>query len=725
MHDERNPPLLAGLRVVELGDGVAGSVAAAVLASLGASVAKVVARSRRIDDLGPTLAPTLDLDKDIVVGDPGDPSLQAGADIVVVDAVDAPMAIDALRRHGEASPSAVWVAVTPFGMSGPESGHLGGELVAQAAGGLLATVSGSDDRPVSPPGFLALRIAGHAAALAALHGLDRARTSGERVRVDLSAQEAVVFTAALPECAHAIYRCPGRAGSGRYVAPSGLFPCRDGLVRIAAIENHQWRGMVDCLGSPSWTVGLEEREARAEHAALINERVAAWSAEQDKADCADRLQAAGVPSTPVNGPEELLASPQFRARGRFAQREVGGRTGDVPLPPWVLELSGPVDGDRSGALRDLRVLELTHVLAGPIVGALLGAMGADVLRFEDLGRLDIYRRTGPFAEGVPGVERGAYFAVANHSKSSVAVKSEDAVDVVKRLLRDREVVVENVGTSRLRRLGALPEATAASGILTARVSGFGSSGPLADYKVYANNVQAYGGLAHLTRDRTGQPAHLGTVVADPLSSVVAATVIAAWWLGPERQRGGVADLSMAEVVMGTIAEHVVATSLGEPLPRSGGNTLAPFAPHGVYRAADGWVAVAVQSEDEWRALASALRLPDGWTALDESERWGRRDELDEELERRTATEPADELAARLQAAGVRAAVVRSGAQLLDDAHLAARGFFPAVAHADPSLTDARVVGMPWRFAGEGPLPLGPPPALGNVNATFDLEEIDR
>lgn len=711
--------LLAGVRVLELGDGVAGAVAGAVLASLGATVHTVVSERRRIADLGSTLAGTLDLDKVLI----GDPAEAGEVDITIVDAIDQPRTGAGAEYEARSAGSPVGVVLTPFGLTGPRAGDLGGELVAQAAGGLLATVSGPDDRPVSPAPYLALRATGHVAALASLHGLDLTRRGGDTVLVDVSAQEAVVFAAALPECAHAIFRCPGRAGSGRYVAPSGLFPCRDGLVRIAAIENHQWQGMVRCLGAPAWTEGLEEREARAERAPEINERVAAWSAEQEKEECARRLQAEGVPSTPVNGPEELLASPQLRARGRLVSRDVAGARAEVPLPSWVLSLDGESEHARSGDLRDLRILELTHVLAGPIVGALLGAMGADVVRFEDLDRLDIYRRTGPFAEGVRGVERGAYFAVANHSKTSVAVGSDDAVDVVKQLVSQRDVVIENVGTNRLRRLGALPEATAPAGVLTARVSGFGSTGPMADYKVYANNVQAYGGLAHLTRDRDGAPAHLGTVLADPLSSVVAATVVAAWWLGPERRRGGVVDLSMAEVVMSTIAEHVVAASTGHALPVNGGVDRPPFAPHGAYRAADGWVVVAVQSDEEWRALVATMGSLAAGEDATESERWARRGEIDAALEAALASSSAVDVAARLQRAGVRAAVVRSGAELLDDEHLSARDFFPAFAHADPSLEGARLVGLPWRFAGSGAVPLAPPPALGCANAAWGLDEV--
>jgi crotonobetainyl-CoA:carnitine CoA-transferase CaiB-like acyl-CoA transferase len=715
---------------VETGDGIAGSVAAATLASLGATVHKVLGPDRRHLDHPPLVAgpegehvsaitATLDRAKRLVP--PGRAEhLIATADIVLVDIIDI---VDG-GVPGAGGHAGVRVTISPFGLTGPYAGRRGGELVAAAAGGLLGTVEpDGGGRPVSTPGFVALRCTGAVAALAALHGLDERRHTGAPVDVDVSAQEAVVFVAALPECAHVLFDCPGRAGSGRYVAPSGLFPCADGFVRITAVENHQWKGMVAALGAPPWTEGLDDRPARAEHAATITARVADWTRPQDKSTCADLLQRHGVPATAVNPPSELRASPQLAHRGTL--------TPDGVLdPPWTLRLTGsraPVatGDDRGGSgLAGLRVVELTHVLAGPIVGALLGAMGARVVRIEDRDRLDIYRRTGPFAAGIAGPERGAYFAVANHSKSSVAVAGDQVGRVTHRLLADADVLVENVGRSRLDRLGVDPAAEARDGRLTLHVSGFGTDGPLARYRVYANNVQSYGGLAWMTRDHAGAIARLGTVLADPLSSVAGATVVAAWALGPARIGGGIADLAMAEVVAGTVAEYVAAAAAGTGVDPPAGNDLPPYAPHGVYRTADDrWIALAVHDDDEWSALVAALGAP-GLARKDwrrAGPRFLARHHIDDELDRICAHIDAAELVDRLTVACVRAAVVARGADLVTDEHLAARGSFPQVTHPDPDLGTARIVGLPWRFAGRGPLPLAGPPALGSTPEAQAME----
>lgn len=667
---------LAGLQVVQLGDGVAGSAAAALLAGLGAEVTKV--DSRPAHRAGPAIetatgpVPAVDVVLDRQKRSIG-PDDQAGkqADIVIADGSAA----------SSTQPGAVVVNVSPFGLDGPDSGRPGGELVAQASGGLLATIEDADGNPVPAPGYIALKAAGAVAALAALHGLDQHHRSGDAVTVDVSVQEAVVFTAALPECAHVMYRCPGRAGSGRYLAPSGVFPCRDGLVRITAVENHQWQGLRNALDDPDWVAGLDDRPARIEHADLINAKVTEWTTERDKADCAALLQANGVPSTPVNLPGELLTSPQLVHRGSLTTIHLADREITTLGVPWTVA-AADTSVTRAPGLAGLRVTELTHVLSGPIVGALLGAMGADVVRLEDPERLDIYRRTGPFADGVAGTERGAYFSVANHSKRSALIDPATAPEDVAGVLAASDVLIENVGSSRLHRLRVDPSALADSGLLTMRVSGFGSDGPLAGYRVYANNVQSYGGLAGTTTDATGAPARLGTVVADPLSSVVAAVVIAAWALGPARNTGAVVDLSMSEVVASTVSEYIAAASSFQAAPD-------PGISRSVHRSADDrWVAVELFGDEPARYGAHAIAELIGSTS-------------------------ADRAAEKLCDAGVRAAVVRRAAELVTDAHLCARDFFPEVKHPDPDIGTARLVGLPWRFAGHGAVPLRPPPALGS------------
>lgn len=726
--------MLNGIQVVELGSGLAGSSCAAILRTLGATVDNFPAAERHAPPFERYPAPSAGaatailreiLDRKKILHDgPAAPRRFAGADLVlcdrVVDDAGLPPDRDAYAELVERSNRSVWVTVTPFGLTGPYSSYRGSELVSSAAGGLAATIAPRDGgRPSLLPGWQGLLATGQVAALAALHGLDRRRATGRPVHVDVSSQEAVAMAGALPECAHAIYRCPGRAGSGRYVAPSGLFRCHDGFVRITAPDDHQWAGVVRALQEPDWTRGLDERKARAEHAERINRELETWTSALGIAECAARLQAHGVPATPVNTPDDLLASSQFGARGFLESTTLRDRTVRVPGRPytWKPSAEHEIHSDADRGLEDLRIAEFAHVLAGPIAGALLGAMGAQVVRFEDLARLDLYRRTGPFAHGIPGKERGAYFAVSNHSKRSLAVDVEADPDAAAELVRQSDVVLENFGATRMERLGVSAQAVTAArpDLLFVSVSGFGQSGPLAAYRAYANNVHAYGGLSHLTRDAGGDPIQVGTVLADPLSSLTAATVVAAWALG-DRRCGGIVDLSMAEVVADKIAEFIAEASLGETRTLPAGSDRFPHAPHGFHPTADDrWIAIDVQSDDEWRALVDALGRPrtlcePEWATA--SRRWEARRVIESALDEITRCAVASELFHRLQRAGVRACPAWTGADLIRDPHLDTREFFPRVDHPDPDLTEARLVGLAWRFVGEPAIRLRPPPLLG-------------
>ena len=105
------------------------------------------------------------------------------------------------------------------------------------------------------------------------------------------------------------------------------------------------------------------------------------------------------------------------------------------------------------SLQGLRVLEASRVLAVPLAGALLGALGAKVNKLEDLRRLDMYRRLGPYIGGEPGQETSAYFALMNHSKGSVAFDIDADHQRLEDLIKSTDVVLENLGPKRATALG--------------------------------------------------------------------------------------------------------------------------------------------------------------------------------------------------------------------------------------------------------------------------------
>jgi crotonobetainyl-CoA:carnitine CoA-transferase CaiB-like acyl-CoA transferase len=359
------------------------------------------------------------------------------------------------------------------------------------------------------------------------------------------------------------------------------------------------------------------------------------------------------------------------------------------------------------------------VLAVPLAGALLGALGAKVNKLEDLRRLDMYRRLGPYVGGEPGQETSAYFALMNHSKGSVAFDIDADHQRLEDLIKSTDVVLENLGPKRATALGLSASVAAKShpDVLAVSSSGFGANGPYAEYRAYAYNLQASAALGYLTRNLEGRTAEIDIAWADLISAYALATIIAAWAVGPEGNVGAGVDFSMADLVIAHFNEYIAAASLDPEADDSDrANYLTPFAPHGVYRAADGWVAVAVDGDKEYARFAAVLdHKPLVDLRFDSSER--RRAEqtaLDDQINRATGQHRSEVLASALRSKGIAAECVASAAELVADVQLAARGFFTAVHH--PHWGERLLIGVPWRLYGQPAVPLGTPPLLGEALA---------
>lgn len=738
----RAATFLGGLRVLELGDGVAGAAAAALLAALGASVTTVVEPNSAYRLSRPTggqdhslLALLLEHGKQAVELDPdagpgtlatllgpdgGNGSGPGAVDVVVVDRVDGmPAALQGLSASEYAGwvtsvNRAAWVTISAFGLSGPRRDDTATELTLAAASGVLASVRDArTGQPLKLAGYQSLLSAGQAAALAACHAVDLA-SDGRPAHLDLSAQEATIATGPMLALAHQFMNVHVQGGAKRYGAPASFYACKDGLIRISAMEDHQWRGVVTAMGSPAWAERFATTADRIEEPEEIDARIAEWTAHLTKAEAEARLQAEGVPATAMYSPAEILASPQLDFRGAIERTTLpsGDVAASVSARPFTL-IEG-ASGDRRRRLRGLRVLEAGHVLAVPLAGALLGALGAEVVKLEDVTRIDMYRRRGPFIDGQESIDRAAYFAMVNHSKKSATMDLDADVRPLWDLIDRSDVVIENLGRRRADRLGISASALARSGrdLLAVSSSGFGHRGPQAEYRAYAYNLQTSFGLMYLTRNEAGEPAEMDMAWADLVSAYALATMVAAWAVAPEGAAPASADFAMSEVVAGRFNEFLAAASLDPAADTEvdRANELSPFAPNGVYRTANGWVALSVPDDLAFDGLRRALGNPEPLSQEQFSSRQGRfieRVALDAILADGVAAEDSGALVTRLRRCGVLADPVVAPSALADDEHLAHRAFFTVIDH--PEWGRRQVIGIPWRPEGTGPIGLSPPP----------------
>jgi crotonobetainyl-CoA:carnitine CoA-transferase CaiB-like acyl-CoA transferase len=487
-------------------------------------------------------------------------------------------------------------------------------------------------------------------------------------------------------------------GAKRYGAPASFYECSDGLVRISAMEDHQWQGVVAAMGSPEWTEQFSTVESRIEAADEVDAHVAVWARARTKQEAETLLQANGVPATAVYSPAEILGSPQLAHRGAFEPLPVGdGREAQiVGLPFRVVDGGDDAEGaPRRRSLRGLRMLEASRVLAVPLAGAMLGALGAEVTKLEDLPRLDMYRRRGPYVDGEAGTERSAFFALMNHSKHSVAFDVDTDRDHLASLVRSADVVIENLGRKRAVALGLAASVALATNpdVLAISSTGFGQDGPHAEYRAYAYNLQASCALGYLTRNSDGESAEIDIAWADLIAAYALATIIAAWAVGPAGNVGVGLDFAMADLIVAHFNDHLAAAGLdsGAEASFERGNDMAPYALNNVYATTDGWIALSVEDDEQLVMLAKVLGCEDG------------------EIAAATRTRAGADLAAELRAAGIVAEQVVGAEALVESPQLASREFFVPVEHDEWGRR--RLVGIPWRRFGEPPLALRPPPHL--------------
>jgi crotonobetainyl-CoA:carnitine CoA-transferase CaiB-like acyl-CoA transferase len=612
-------------------------------------------------------------------------------DVVLVDRIEAESSFLSVSELGvegylaavaEKNPG-VWVTASAFGLSTPKASLFVSEVTLLASAGILGHSRIADDLPPTIPAApIGLRLVGTVVAVAALHGLHERQTGDTPVHVDLSAQGAVIATGLTLEAGHALVNAPDQGGSARYGAPTGMFACTDGSVYVLVLEEHQWKGIHQLL-APALDEFHSMEEARS-RPLDVSAAVAAWASTRTQFEAESALQAVGVPCTAVNTVNEFVQ--RVRASGRTIDLDGAG----APMLPANLSTGSASEPARDAAppasLRGLRVLDAGHVLAVPLATAWLGAMGARVAKLEDPRRLDVYRRRGPFADGVPGLNRGAYFNHINFNKDSLDL-SPDA-DANARNIESFDVVISNLSPHRARLIGVDPDGIAAGAspkfVMTS--SGFGLDGQLANYRAYGTNIHAFSGLVAATRDALGNMAGVGTPWADPLTSVAIAAWVLAWSLNPATRANTTVDLSMAEVLAAQLAELFE----GDTEQRYDLSAGLDF----FVRLSDSSEMLAVSPANTAEATSfeqiSAIEL----SSLQ------RRGGL---LTGGSSTPSMEKLEHELRAAGIRAARVVTAKELARDESLVHSELFQTV--ESPALGAYLITGLPWRLTGRPSHPL--------------------
>ena len=398
-----------------------------------------------------------------------------------------------------------------------------------------------------------------------------------------------------------------------------------------------------------------------------------------------------------------------------------------------------------GPLRGVRVLDLTHVWAGPLATRVLADLGAEVVKIEaPMGRgprrHDGDSPIGGRLRATVGGETGApeepwntnaMFAKLQRNKRSVAVdlQTTPGRDTFLRLAKGADVVMENFSARVMPKLGLGYDAVAQANprIIYVSMPGFGKSGPYTDRVAFGSTVEPMSGLTAVLGYGPDEPRNTAMALIDPISAVNAAAAVAdALRCRARTGRGRHVEMSLHEGGVALCGPWLVETQLGRAVERLG-NRHPRLAPHGVYPCAgdDAWVAIACRHDADWRGLSGVV---DGLDAqADLAARRARQDRIDAILAAWTRKHGKVEAARRLQAAGVPAGPVNTTPDMTEDPQVRVRGFFVPL---EPGPTP--MPGNPIKMAGIGTGDWTPCPRLGADNRAvlktwldYDDERIDR
>ena len=264
-------------------------------------------------------------------------------------------------------------------------------------------------------------------------------------------------------------------------------------------------------------------------------------------------------------------------------------------------------------LSGIRVIELARVLAGPWAGQMLADLGADVIKVENPDGGDDTRHWGPpFVEGKDGENlSAAYYHSANRGKRSITsdLKSAEGQDLVRRLVMTADVVIENFKLGGLTKYGLDYESLRKINpkLVYCSITGFGQTGPYADFAGYDYIVQGMSGFMSITGEADGQPMKAGVAIADVFTGIYAVAAIEAALIHALKTgQGQLVDMALLDVQSAVLANQNMNYLISGKAPERLGNAHPNISPYEVVPVADGFLILAIGNDGQFRRLCSLL-----------------------------------------------------------------------------------------------------------------------
>ena len=364
-------------------------------------------------------------------------------------------------------------------------------------------------------------------------------------------------------------------------------------------------------------------------------------------------------------------------------------------------------------LEGFKVLDLSRTLAGPYATMMLADMGADVIKVEEPSSGDESRRFIPPKWN----DESCYYLAANRNKRGITVnlKSSEGIEIIKELVKDADVLVENFRTGTMEKLGLGYETLKEINpkLVFCSISGFGRTGPEKDRAGYDVLLQAFAGLMSITGEED-RPAKAGMSIADLTTGMFAAFgIVSALHASKNTGIGQYLDISLLDSQVALLNHMAVGYMAEGTYPKRMGTAHGSLVPYRAFKTGDNDVVIAGANDGLWNKMCTAL----GWTDRENEEKFKLnahrvkyRDELETLIQERFLQMSSEEITGKLDRAGVPCGPIQTIDQVLKHPQVIAREMMIDIEH--PNVPNLKVPAFPVKFSETKPQVRYAPPLLG-------------